>query len=44
VLTRFGVYGAGVASTKDPKYVVIPQRQRMDARSAASAADGLARR
>jgi hypothetical protein len=42
VLTRFGVYGAGVTSTKDPKYVVIPQRQRMDARSA-GVQDGLAR-
>jgi hypothetical protein len=30
LLTRFGVYGAGVASTKDPKYVVIPQRERVD--------------
>jgi hypothetical protein len=27
--TRFGVYGAGVESTKDPKYVVIPQRERL---------------
>jgi hypothetical protein len=26
--TRFGVYNAGVASTLDPKYVVIPQRAR----------------
>ena len=29
-LQRFGVFEAGVASTKDPKYVVIPQRQRLD--------------
>jgi formate-dependent nitrite reductase membrane component NrfD len=28
-LQRFGVYEAGVASTKDPKYVVIPQRERL---------------
>ncbi len=27
--TRFGVYAAGVASTEDPRYVVIPQRARM---------------
>lgn len=26
--TRFGVYSAGVESTKDPKYVVVPQRER----------------
>lgn len=26
---RLGVYEAGVASTKDPKYVVVPQRQRI---------------
>lgn len=26
--TRFGVYAAGVESTKDPKYVVVPQRER----------------
>jgi hypothetical protein len=30
--TRFGVYNAGVESTKDPKYVVIPQRERMQRR------------
>ncbi|HEY7592436.1 MAG TPA: NrfD/PsrC family molybdoenzyme membrane anchor subunit [Actinophytocola sp.] len=28
VCTRFGVYNAGVASAKDPKYVVVPQRAR----------------
>ena len=31
--TRFGVYAAGVASTKDPKYVVVPQRERLERRS-----------
>ncbi|WP_092864960.1 NrfD/PsrC family molybdoenzyme membrane anchor subunit [Quadrisphaera sp. DSM 44207] len=31
-LTRFGVYDAGVVSAKDPKYTIIPQRQRLDAR------------
>jgi hypothetical protein len=30
-LQRFGVYEAGVASTKDPKYTVVPQRERLDA-------------
>ncbi|RBY96269.1 nitrite reductase [Blastococcus sp. TF02-8] len=29
LLTRFGVFEAGIASTKDPKYVVIPQRERL---------------
>jgi hypothetical protein len=28
--TRFGVYNAGVESTKDPKYVVVPQRERLN--------------
>jgi hypothetical protein len=27
--TRFGVFVAGVASTRDPKYVVLPQRERL---------------
>ena len=29
VCTRFGVYDAGVASARDPKYVVVPQRERL---------------
>lgn len=29
-LQRFGVFEAGIASTKDPKYVVVPQRERLD--------------
>jgi formate-dependent nitrite reductase membrane component NrfD len=29
-LQRFGVFEAGVESTKDPKYVVVPQRRRRD--------------
>jgi formate-dependent nitrite reductase membrane component NrfD len=33
-LQRFGVFEAGVESTRDPKYVVIPQRERL-ARNAA---------
>ena len=27
-LTRFAIFEAGVASTQDPKYVVVPQRER----------------
>ncbi len=34
LLTRFGVFEAGIASTKDPKYVVVPQRARMAERDA----------
>ncbi|KWX21413.1 polysulfide reductase [Mycolicibacterium wolinskyi] len=29
-LQRFGVFEAGVQSTRDPKYVVVPQRKRLD--------------
>jgi hypothetical protein len=32
LLTRFGIFEAGIASTKDPKYVVVPQRERLAAR------------
>ncbi|TXR56714.1 NrfD/PsrC family molybdoenzyme membrane anchor subunit [Quadrisphaera setariae] len=31
-LTRFGVYEAGMISARDPKYTVVPQRERLDAR------------
>ncbi|MCO5967737.1 NrfD/PsrC family molybdoenzyme membrane anchor subunit [Actinoallomurus soli] len=31
-LTRFGVFEAGMISSKDPKYTVVPQRARLDAR------------
>jgi hypothetical protein len=31
--TRFGIFEAGVVSTRDPKYVVVPQRERLDART-----------
>jgi hypothetical protein len=33
-LQRFGVFEAGVMSTEDPKYVVVPQRERLDRRRA----------
>jgi hypothetical protein len=32
-LTRFGVFEAGVASAEDPKYTVVPQRQRAEEES-----------
>jgi sugar (pentulose or hexulose) kinase len=27
--TRFGVFEAGLASARDPKYTVVPQRERL---------------
>ena len=36
--TRFGVFEAGQHSAKDPKYTVIPQRERLDKRRAAAGA------
>jgi len=32
LLTRFAVFQAGLASAKDPKYTVVPQRERLNAR------------
>jgi hypothetical protein len=32
-LTRLGIFEAGVASTEDPKYVVVPQRERLQRRT-----------
>ena len=29
-LTRFGVFAAGMASARDPKYTVEPQRERLE--------------
>ncbi len=47
--TRFGVFEAGPASVHDPKYTIVPQRERLDrrraeaaARAAGSPADGTA--
>ena len=31
-LTRYGIFEAGRASARDPKYTVVPQRQRLRAR------------
>ncbi len=39
-ITRFGIFGAGVASAKDPKYTVVPQRERLRRREAVGAAQG----
>ncbi len=38
-LQRFGTFSAGVASTEDPKYVVVPQRMRLEAAERGRAAD-----
>jgi DMSO reductase anchor subunit len=35
-LTRFAIFEAGIASAEDPKYTVVPQRQRLEARRQAS--------
>lgn len=37
--TRFGIYEGGVASMKDPRYTVLPQRQRLDQERPARADD-----
>jgi hypothetical protein len=31
--TRWGVFHAGMASARDPKYTVVPQRQRLNERA-----------
>ena len=36
--TRFGVFEAGPASVHDPKYTIVPQRERLNRRRAAAAA------
>ena len=38
--TRFGVFEAGLASAHDPKYTIVPQRERLNRRRAAEAAAG----
>lgn len=35
-LVRFGIFEAGQASARDPKYTVVPQRERADAKKSAS--------
>jgi hypothetical protein len=39
-LTRFGIFDGGIASAKDPKYTVLPQRERLAARAAGGSAAG----
>ena len=34
--TRWGVFHAGMASARDPKYTVVPQRQRLAERAKAA--------
>jgi hypothetical protein len=38
LVTRFGIFEAGKASARDPKYVVVPQRERLELRKAAQTA------
>jgi hypothetical protein len=38
VLTRMGIFEAGMASSRDPKYTVIPQKERLAARQDGHAA------
>ncbi|WAX56456.1 polysulfide reductase NrfD [Jatrophihabitans cynanchi] len=40
-LTRFGIFEAGRASTKDPKYTVVPQRERLAEKDSAARCDSL---
>ena len=35
--TRFGVFEAGQASARDPRYTVVPQRERLARRQAEQA-------
>ncbi|MGI5520380.1 NrfD/PsrC family molybdoenzyme membrane anchor subunit [Micromonospora sp. CA-259024] len=39
VATRFGVFEAGMASARDPKYTVVPQRERRDSREGRTPAE-----
>jgi formate-dependent nitrite reductase membrane component NrfD len=40
-LTRFGIFEAGMASARDPKYTVEPQRRRREARAEATIGERL---
>ena len=37
--TRFGVFEAGQQSARDPKYTVVPQRERLEARARQSVSE-----
>jgi hypothetical protein len=39
-LTRFGLFAAGMASAEDPKYTVVPQRERLTQRDHVSGHTG----
>ena len=39
VATRFGIFAGGVASARDPKYTVLPQRARAAPQGPTSADD-----
>jgi hypothetical protein len=39
LMTRMGIFEAGLTSAKDPKYTVIPQRERLEDRAAARTGD-----
>lgn len=41
VLQRFGTFRAGIASAEDPRYVVVPQRERLAAAGRLAGADQL---
>jgi hypothetical protein len=36
IATRFGIFEAGLASARDPKYTVVPQRERLRRRASVS--------
>jgi hypothetical protein len=38
--TRFGIFEGGLASARDPKYTVLPQRERLAQQAAANGSDG----
>ena len=40
-LTRFAIFEAGLASARDPKYTVVPQRERLRRRAEQEAASGV---
>jgi Polysulphide reductase, NrfD len=40
VATRWGIFHAGLASARDPKYTVVPQRKRLDERGTAKVEPG----
>ncbi|GGN57244.1 polysulfide reductase [Streptomyces albiflavescens] len=38
--TRFGIFAAGIASAEDPRYTVVPQRERVERRQQGAGASG----